>query len=101
MIWVMQMEFNFGGVAVGAASLLIIGSFHPLVIWCEYHFSQRVWPLFLAAGLLCLAAAVLTQGLLSILLGLIGVAFLWSIREIREQARRVERGWFPKNPNRK
>ena len=55
----------------------------------------------LAAGLLCLAAAVLTQGLLSILLGLIGVAFLWSIREIREQARRVERGWFPKNPNRK
>ena len=44
-------------------------------------------------GPLCIAAYIL--------LGLIGVAFLWSIREIREQARRVERGWFPKNPNRK
>lgn len=101
MVWVMQMEFHLEGVAVGAASLLIIGAFHPLVIWCEYHFSQRIWPLFLAAGLLCLAAALLTRGLPSILLGLVGVAFLWSIREIREQARRVERGWFPKNPKRK
>ena len=39
--------------------------------------------------------------LLSILLGLVGVAFLWSIRELKEQAQRVEKGWFPKNPNRK
>ena len=30
--------------------------------------------------------------LLSILLGLVCVAFLWSIRELKEQARRVERG---------
>ena len=81
------MELNFEGIAVGAASLLVIGAFHPLVIWCEYHFSQKIWPLF-------------AHGLLSILLGLVGVAFLWSIRELKEQARRVERGWFPKNPKR-
>ena len=36
------MQLNFEGIAVGAASLLIIGAFHPLVIWCEYHFTQRV-----------------------------------------------------------
>ena len=40
------------------------------------------------------------RGLLSILLGLVGVAFLCSIRELKEQVRWVERGWFPKNPKR-
>ena len=48
------MELNWEGVVVGAASLLVIGAFHPLVIWCEYRFTQRVWPVFLIAGLLCL-----------------------------------------------
>lgn len=95
------MDLNMEGIMVGAASLLIIGAFHPLVIWCEYHFTQRVWPAFLIAGLLCLVAALFIRGLSSIVLGLLGVACLWSIRELKEQARRVERGWFPKNPKRK
>ena len=105
------MELNLEGVVVGAASLLVIGAFHPLVIWCEYRFTQRIWPVFLIAGLLCLVfliagllcllAALLIQGLLSILLGLLGAGCLWSIRELKEQAKRVERGWFPKNPKRK
>ena len=38
------MELNLEGIAVGGASLLVIGAFHPLVIWCEYHFSQKIWP---------------------------------------------------------
>lgn len=95
------MDLNVEGVLVGAASLLVIGAFHPLVIWCEYHFTQQVWPVFLLAGLLCLLGALLVQGLPSILLGLLGAGFLWSIRELKEQAKRVERGWFPKNPKRK
>ncbi len=95
------MELNFEGILIGIASLLIIGLFHPIVIKCEYYFSQRVWPVFLVAGLLLLAAALFAQGLFSILLALVGVACLWSIREIKEQAQRVAKGWFPKNPNRK
>ena len=95
------MELNFEGILIGIASLLIIGLFHPIVIKCEYYFSQRVWPLFLIAGLLLLAAALFAQGLFSILLALVGVACLWSVREIKEQAQRVAKGWFPKNPNRK
>ena len=95
------MELNFEGILIGIASLLIIGLFHPIVIKCEYYFSQRVWPAFLVTGLLLLAAALFVQGLFSILLALIGVACLWSIREIKEQAQRVAKGWFPKNPNRK
>ena len=31
----------------------------------------------------------------------LGAGCLWSIRELKEQAKRVERGWFPKNPKRK
>lgn len=95
------MELNFEGILIGIASLLIIGLFHPIVIKCEYYFSQRIWPVFLVAGLLLLAAALFVQGLFSILLALVGVACLWSIREIKEQAQRVAKGWFPKNPNRK
>ena len=95
------MEYNFEGIAVGAVSLLIIGGFHPLVIWCEYHFSQRVWPAFLIVGLACLAAALFIQGLPSVFLALIGTACLWSIHELKEQARRVERGWFPQRPKKK
>lgn len=95
------MELNFEGVIVGAAALLVIGAFHPLVIWCEYRFTQRIWPVFLIAGLLCMLAALLLQGLFSILLGLLSASCLWSIRELKEQTKRVERGWFPQNPKRK
>ena len=83
------------------AALSLIHIFHPLVIWFEYHFTQSIWPVFLIAGLLCLIAALFIPGLFSVLLGLLGVACIWSIRELKEQARRVERGWFPKNPKRK
>ena len=95
------MELNFEGVIVGAAALLVIGAFHPLVIWCEYRFTQRIWPVFLITGLLCMLAALLLQGLFSILLGLLSAGCLWSIRELKEQTKRVERGWSPKNPKRK
>lgn len=95
------MELNFEGVIVGAAALLVIGAFHPLVIWCEYCFTQRIWPVFLITGLLCMLAALLLQGLFSILLGLLSASCLWSIRELKEQTKRVERGWFPQNPKRK
>ena len=92
---------NGQGIIIAVVSFLCIGLFHPLVIWFEYHFTQSIWPVFLIAGLLCLIAALFIQGLFSVLLGLLGVACIWSIRELKEQARRVERGWFPKNPKRK
>lgn len=94
------MQINLEGVAVGVIALLLIGLFHPIVIRCEYHFSARIWPLFLLAGLGLLVAALLTQGMVSITLGLLGASCLWSIRELKEQAQRVEKGWFPRNPNR-
>ena len=43
---------NWGGILLGTASFVIIGLFHPIVIWAEYHFGKGCWPVFLAVGLL-------------------------------------------------
>ena len=93
---VIFVELNLEGVIVGVASLLVIGAFHPLVIWCEYRFTQRIWPVFLITGLLCMLAALLLQGLFSILLGLLGASCLWSIRELKEQPNGWNGDGFPK-----
>ena len=50
------MQLHFEGILIGFASLLVIGVFHPIVIWAEYYFSARIWPLFLAAGILLFAS---------------------------------------------
>ncbi len=84
------------------AAFLIIGIFHPVVIKCEYYFGERVWPVFLVLGLLSGGASLLVEdGVLSGILGILSCVLLWCIRELKEQTRRVEQGWFPKNPNRK
>lgn len=93
---------NFTGIAIAACSFVVIGVFHPIVIKCEYYFSAKIWPVFLAAGLLMLAASLLVENtVVSCLLGVVGCSSLWSIGELKEQAKRVEKGWFPKNPDRR
>ena len=49
---------NWGGILLGTASFVIIGLFHPIVIWAEYHFGKGCWPVFLAVGLLLADAAM-------------------------------------------
>ncbi|WP_302138989.1 DUF4491 family protein [Clostridium phoceensis] len=48
------------------------------------------------AGLLYLFTALFGQGSFSILPRPLGVTCIWRIWELKEQTRRVERGWFPK-----
>ena len=68
----------------------------------EYHWTARCWPAFLAAGLVFLALSLAVEHTLgSVVLGILGCSSLWSILELREQEKRVERGWFPRNPRRK
>ena len=74
------------GIIIGGISFALIGLFHPIVIWSEYHFSSRCWPAFLLAGLALLVA---------------GMSCLWSILELKEQEKRVARGWFPKKERKK
>lgn len=93
---------DWSGVVIGGISFVIIGIFHPIVIGCEYHFGERVWPAFLIGGLiLCAASLFVEQVILSAALAVAGFAMLWSIKELKEQTQRVKKGWFPQNPKRK
>lgn len=42
------------GVILGLVSFLTIGIFHPIVIKAEYHFSEKIWPVFALAGIVCM-----------------------------------------------
>ena len=92
---------GFDGIIIAFSSLFIIGIFHPIVIKGEYYLSEKIWPVFLVAGLILCAFSVFTSGIVSVILALTGSACLWSIKELKEQTKRVEKGWFPKNERRK
>jgi hypothetical protein len=86
---------------IGVIAFGVIGVFHPIVIKAEYYFMEKIWPLFLIAGILTLAlSCFVRQTILSSALGVLGCTCLWSILELRHQAKRVEKGWFSKNPKR-
>ena len=90
---------NFTGLIIGIATFLCIGLFHPLVIKAEYHLGVGGWWAFLVLGLVCIAGSLLVAStILSTLLGVTAFSSLWSIIELFKQRKRVEKGWFPKNP---
>ncbi len=92
---------NFSGLIVAIATFLIIGVFHPIVIKSEYHFGTRCWWVFALLGILFIVASLLiANSILSTILGVVGCSCLWSILELFEQKKRVDKGWFPKNPSR-
>lgn len=93
---------NYYGLIIGLATFLCIGIFHPLVIKAEYHFGRQCWWAFLLLGLACIAGSlVAANDYASIILGVIAFSALWGIRELRQQHRRVQKGWFPMNPKRR
>ena len=93
---------NFTGIIIGASVFLMIGFFHPIVIKAEYYFGVKCWPVFAIVGAATLVGSLLVQSvIISVLLGAFAFSSFWSILELFEQRKRVERGWFPKNPNKK
>ncbi len=96
------MELNFSGIVIGVATFLVIGLFHPLVIKAEYYIGVRSWWLFLFLGIIAGVASLFVVNLtLSIILGVVAFSSFWSIGEVFEQKKRVEKGWFPANPKKK
>lgn len=92
-------EFNLLGLAIGACTFLIIGIFHPIVIKCEYYFGTGCWWWFLVLGILCLVASMMAEGVFwQAVLGVTAFSSFWTIKEIFDQRKRVEKGWFPRNP---
>lgn len=93
---------NFTGLIIGVAAFLMIGMFHPIVIKAEYHFGTGCWWAFLLVGLAATAASLFIDHYIwSTLLGVFAFSCFWSILEVFEQQKRVEKGWFPANPKRK
>lgn len=92
---------NWTGIIVSIFMFFIIGIFHPIVIKCEYYFSSKIWPLFLFLGIICcILSFSFSNHLFSSMFGVLGCTLLWCIRELKEQEKRVEKGWFPRNPKR-
>ena len=89
--------YNLTGIVIGLATFFIIGLFHPLVVKGEYYFGVKCWWAFLILGIIGIVAAIMIKNvILSILCGVIAFSSFWSIGEIFEQKKRVEKGWFPK-----
>ena len=96
------LQMNFSGILLGLVSFLCIGIFHPLVIKGEYYFGTKCWWVFACVGIAMLIGSLFTSNMyLSVILGVIAFSSFWSILELFQQEKRVQRGWFPSNPNRK
>lgn len=90
-------DYNLTGLLLGLTTFLIIGLFHPLVIKGEYHFGVKCSWAFLVLGVLSIYLSIAIENtFLSSAFGVMSFSSFWSILEVFEQRKRVERGWFPK-----
>ena len=90
---------NCTGIITGLATFLIIGVFHPIVIKAEYYLGTKCWWMFLLAGIVFAAVSMIISNLiLSTILGVTAFSSFWSILELIHQKKRVRKGWFPEGP---
>ncbi len=93
---------NIEGIILGLSAFLCIGMFHPIVIKAEYYFGVGCWWVFAIVGLGAAIASLFIENThLSSILGVFAFSCFWSILEVFEQKKRVEKGWFPRNQKRK
>lgn len=96
------MHLHFTGLIIGVATFVVIGIFHPLVIKGEYYFGVKCWWAFLLMGFAAVAGSLFVDDILwSTLLAVWGASSFWSIGELFEQRKRVEKGWFPKREDKR
>ena len=90
---------SFMGVIIGIAVFLIIGIMHAVVIKGYYYFGIKVWWAFLVIGIISVAVSIfIPNQIVSIIIAVVGMSFLWGIHELFEQRERVRKGWQPANP---
>ncbi|MDR0510078.1 MAG: DUF4491 family protein [Rikenellaceae bacterium] len=95
-------EYRLFGLALGLATFLIIGLFHPIVVKAEYYWGVKSWYCFLLFGFFFAALAVIIHSnFLSAIMGVTAFSSFWSILEVFHQKKRVEKGWFPENPKKR
>ena len=92
---------NWEGIAIGLCTFLIIGVFHPFVIKGEYFFGQKISWVFALSGIVAGAFSIFCENtFVSTLLAVFAFSCFWSVKEVADQKKRVEKGWFPMNPKR-
>ncbi|MBO4397182.1 MAG: DUF4491 family protein [Bacteroidaceae bacterium] len=90
------------GLLIGICTFLIIGLFHPVVIKAEYYTGTKFWWVFLLLGLGGIIGSLYIEDTFwAALLGVFAFSSLWTIKELFDQKKRVQKGWFPRNPKRK
>ena len=90
---------NFFGLALGIATLFIIGLGFVWVIRGEYILGYLWWPYVLGLGLALIVVSLFIQSTWgSALLGVCGASLIWGSTELKEQAVRAELGWYRFNP---
>lgn len=95
-------QYHLTGLAIGLATFLVIGLFHPVVIKCHYRFGTGCWWWFLILGIVaCGFSLVIESTFWSSVVAVVAFSSFWTIKEIFEQEQRVARGWFPANPRRR
>ena len=93
---------NFYGLLLGFIAFIIMGILHPIVIKTEYYFTKKFWVIFLIFGIISsVFSIIITNVFISYTFGFLAFSLFFSIIEIIEQEKRVKKGIFPKNPNRK
>lgn len=93
---------NFTGIIIAICTFLTIGLWHPIVIKTEYYWGTKPWIVYLIIGVVSIVAALFIENtIVSASVGVFGASALWGIGELFKQKKRVDNGWFPKNPNRK
>lgn len=93
---------NLSGIILGASAFFLIGAFHPIVIKAEYHLGKKCWWAFAIAGIICAVISLMIDNIiLSSIIGVLAFCFFWSILELFEQEKRVKKGWFPENPQKR
>lgn len=91
----------FTGIIIAVCTFLTIGIWHPIVIKTEYYWGTRPWVVYLLVGVASIVSALFIENtVISAIVGVFGASALWGIGELFEQKKRVEKGWFPKNPKR-
>lgn len=93
---------NFFGIALGLATLVIIGLGFFWVIRGEYVFGYLWWPYVMGLGFALIGLSVfVTTDWLSALIGVFGASLIWGSTELRDQAVRAELGWYRFNPRKR
>ena len=90
---------NFLGIARGFIALGLVGFGFFWVVRLEFGLGWTWWPWVALAGAAFIAASLfLPWTFVSALLGAFGASLVWGATELRNQAIRVELGWYPANP---